>query len=114
MVNHGQLINLMTIGEPFEPIIDELKFKLGILPEQNATEHTYVMNDCTYSTKEDSNGLTILAKLDDAFAKNLGDESLGDLLSKNKASLYEDLMNIFGCVPKYLPLMTDGKPLCYP
>jgi hypothetical protein len=114
LTNHGQLINVMTIGDPFEQVIDELKAKLGILPEHNAIEHTYELNGYTYHTEDDVNGLTIMVRLDDTLARKLGNKDLGSMLAKKNAALYEDLMFVFGYVPTYLPLVINDELLYSP
>ncbi len=63
----------------------------------------------TYRYRENTDGYDIDIKLNDAFAQLQGHETLGDLLSDDNGTPYENLMRKYGCIPDYLPMQVNGK-----
>ncbi|GEM_PF-6276281 len=64
----------------------------------------------TYRYSQGENGLNIDTKLNDAFAITYGYKCLPDMLASENCIPFDNIIERFGEVPKYLPLQVNGKP----
>ena len=67
-------------------------------------------NNITYRYSKGNKGLNIDLELNDAYAMSNGYKCLSDMLASENCIPFDNLIERFGEVPKYLPLQVNGKP----
>lgn len=102
-VNDGDLLLNLSMDEA-----QKLLTALKCLLSSNKAFYKNI-DGVTHRYKPNTKGYDIDVKLNDAFARAVGHSDLGDLLSFDSGLPFDNLMEKYGCIPKYLPLQVNGE-----